>query len=565
MSIMLSLKAFLNDRLAAAAEDIFCAVEKTITEYKEEIFRSKDLEINRLRMQLTLLKTGLCVFLLSDPGTDNCLPSQHHPSLESHHFDEEEEDGGSSSTMEQEHAEPSEIKKEQQKSHRDFWTSHDEEQLEGLDSDIKDFISASSSLKTGLQEPSLTFHPYHNDGNSDESRDKPYSCSMCEKTFTNNSNLTAHIRTHTGERPYRCEICRKTFITTSALNRHQTIHTEGKHFICNFCGKSFKWMDSLTRHVRSVHKRDHVPVGPSSVTLTGPAPLRPRAPFISPSKMSIMLSLKAFLNDRLAAAAEDIFCAVEKTITEYKEEIFRSKDLEINRLRMQLTLLKTGLCVFLPLEPGTDNCLPSQLQPSHHHHAPPPPRQHHPSLETSESHHFDEEEEDGGSSSTMEQEHAEPSEIKKEQQKSHRDFWTSHDEEQLEGLDSDIKDFISASSSLKTGLQEPSLTFHPYHNNGNSDESRDKPYSCSVCEKRFSNCSHLTAHIRTHTGERPYRCEICRKTFITTSALNRHQTIHTEGKHFICNFCGKSFKWMESLGRHVRSVHKRDHVPVGPS
>ncbi|XP_051262119.1 zinc finger protein 233-like [Dicentrarchus labrax] len=279
-----------------------------------------------------------------------------------------------------------------------------------------------------------------------------------------------------------------------------------------------------------------------------------------------MHSLKAFLNERLTAAAEEIFGAVEKTIADYKEEISRSKDLEISRLRMQLKLLKS--------EPRLDRCLGAQLQQhTHHHHhlhpppPPPPPQQQQqlhqsiPAVEAPESQHC---EEDGGSS--MEQEHPEPSQVKKEQQRSHRDFWMGHDAEQLESLESDIKDFISSPSSLRGGLQDPTLPFHPNHhnanNNNNNEESKEKPYCCSVCEKRFSNCSHLAAHIRTHTGERPYRCEICRKTFITTSALNRHQTIHTEGKHFVCNYCGKSFKWMESLGRHMRSVHKRENLPV---
>ncbi|XP_045901497.1 zinc finger protein 568-like [Micropterus dolomieu] len=269
-----------------------------------------------------------------------------------------------------------------------------------------------------------------------------------------------------------------------------------------------------------------------------------------------MLSLKAFLSERLAAAAEEIFGAVEKTIAEYKEEISRSKDVEISRLRMQLKLLKS--------EPRLDRCLGAQLQQHthhhHHHHPHPPQQQHHqpvPVVEAPESQHC---EEDGGTS--MAQEHPEPSQVKKEHQKSHRDFWMAQDAEQLGSLESDIKDFISSPASLRLSLQDPTLPFHPNHHNNNGEESKEKPYCCSVCEKRFSNCSHLAAHIRTHTGERPYRCEICRKTFITTSALNRHQTIHTEGKHFVCNYCGKSFKWMESLGRHMRSVHKRENVPV---
>ncbi|CAF90850.1 unnamed protein product, partial [Tetraodon nigroviridis] len=138
-----------------------------------------------------------------------------------------------------------------------------------------------------------------------------------------------------------------------------------------------------------------------------------------------------------------------------------------------------------------------------------------------------------------------------------------HDEhEHLDHLESDIKNFMSSSSGLRGGLQDAGLPFHAgYMDPSNGEEPKERPYCCSVCEKRFSNSSHLAAHIRTHTGERPYRCDICRKTFITTSALNRHQTIHTEGKRFICNYCGKTFKWMESLGRHIRSVHKRDNQP----
>ncbi|XP_034030372.1 zinc finger and BTB domain-containing protein 49-like [Thalassophryne amazonica] len=255
-----------------------------------------------------------------------------------------------------------------------------------------------------------------------------------------------------------------------------------------------------------------------------------------------MQSLKVFLTERLAAAAEEIFAAVEKTITEYKEEICLAKDLEISRLRMQLKILRSDTRV--------DRCSPAVHLQQHQSAAAMP------AVEAPEPEHCDE---DGGPS--LEPEHPEASQVKKEQQRGHRDFWMSHEEEQLDSLEPDIKDFISPPSRLKSSFHDPaSLVFHHYH--GNSEESREKPYSCSVCEKRFSNCSHLAAHIRTHTGERPYRCEICRKTFITTSALNRHQTIHTEGKHYVCNYCGKSFKWMESLGRHVRSVHKRDNMSV---
>lgn len=48
--------------------------------------------------------------------------------------------------------------------------------------------------------------------------------------------------------------------------------------------------------------------------------------------------LRMFLNQRLTAAAEEIFGAVEKTIAEYQEEVCRSKE-ENGRLQRQLDIV----------------------------------------------------------------------------------------------------------------------------------------------------------------------------------------------------------------------------------
>uniref|UniRef100_A0A3B5K9N6 C2H2-type domain-containing protein n=2 Tax=Takifugu rubripes TaxID=31033 RepID=A0A3B5K9N6_TAKRU len=446
---MHSLRVFLNERLAAAAEEILGAVEKTIIEYREEICRSKDLEISRLRMQLKLLKSGwfyfytianqtmteyIVIWFSSTSRLDKSPPTR---SLEE------------SSGVEQKHPQPSLVKEELdlQQSQEEFWMDPEEhDHLDHLESDIKDFMSSPPGLRSGLQDAALSFHPYSSDNsNGDESRERPYCCSVCEKRFSNSSHLAAHIRTHTGERPYRCDICRKSFITTSALNRHQTIHSEGKRFICNYCGKTFKWMESLGRHIRSVHKRENQP------------------------ERGEVGGQQGGVRETGHASTPD----------------------QTQRWRHVLRLhQKTELTCHITVE-----------------------------------------------------------------------FWMDPEEhDHLDHLESDIKDFMSSPPGLRSGLQDAALSFHPYSSdNSNGDESRERPYCCSVCEKRFSNSSHLAAHIRTHTGERPYRCDICRKSFITTSALNRHQTIHSEGKRFICNYCGKTFKWMESLGRHIRSVHKREN------
>ena len=58
-----------------------------------------------------------------------------------------------------------------------------------------------------------------------------------------------------------------------------------------------------------------------------------------------MLHLRAFVSERLSAAALDIFGEVEKTLSLYQVEVSRSRE-EIILLRQQLELLRdnnTGL------------------------------------------------------------------------------------------------------------------------------------------------------------------------------------------------------------------------------
>ena len=65
--------------------------------------------------------------------------------------------------------------------------------------------------------------------------------------------------------------------------------------------------------------------------------------------MSQINTLKLFVNERLAAAAEEIFGMMEKTFTEHQVEISRlSKELDYQRrildiaLKPQLKLYRTG-------------------------------------------------------------------------------------------------------------------------------------------------------------------------------------------------------------------------------
>ncbi|XP_046408709.1 zinc finger protein 184-like [Ischnura elegans] len=80
---------------------------------------------------------------------------------------------------------------------------------------------------------------------------KPYSCSECDKSFSERSTLVSHIRTHTKEKPYSCNECEKSFSDRSSFVRHMRIHTKEKPYSCNQCDKSFSDKSNLVSHFRT--------------------------------------------------------------------------------------------------------------------------------------------------------------------------------------------------------------------------------------------------------------------------------------------------------------------------
>ncbi|XP_068178660.1 zinc finger protein 345-like [Antennarius striatus] len=81
---------------------------------------------------------------------------------------------------------------------------------------------------------------------------KTFSCPFCELTFSFRSDRQRHMMLHTGEKPFSCSFCGKGFRESRDLWVHTRIHTGEKPFNCSLCGKEFRQVQHLRLHM-SIH------------------------------------------------------------------------------------------------------------------------------------------------------------------------------------------------------------------------------------------------------------------------------------------------------------------------
>ncbi|RVE75385.1 hypothetical protein OJAV_G00016240 [Oryzias javanicus] len=55
----------------------------------------------------------------------------------------------------------------------------------------------------------------------------------------------------------------------------------------------------------------------------------------------------------------------------------------------------------------------------------------------------------------------------------------------------------------------------------------EKPFTCKECNRSFTQICHLRRHMKIHTGEKPYFCKECDRRFKDTYNLKTHMKIHT--------------------------------------
>ncbi|XP_077452370.1 uncharacterized protein LOC144071280 [Stigmatopora argus] len=87
--------------------------------------------------------------------------------------------------------------------------------------------------------------------------------------------------------------------------------------------------------------------------------------------------------------------------------------------------------------------------------------------------------------------------------------------------------------------------------------SGEKPYACTVCGWKSSRKCALVLHMMRHTGEKPHRCSLCGRRFRHTSSLSKHACLYAKGNPFPCSVCGAVFPRKSALASH-RKTHNTE-------
>ncbi|XP_077629895.1 zinc finger and BTB domain-containing protein 32 isoform X2 [Crocuta crocuta] len=118
-----------------------------------------------------------------------------------------------------------------------------------------------------------------------------------------------------------------------------------------------------------------------------------------------------------------------------------------------------------------------------------------------------------------------------------------------------------APGALATRVDQVSTAGPPHQQPPPPPPARSRPYSCSVCGKRFSLKHQMETHYRVHTGEKPFSCSLCPQRSRDFSAMTKHLRTHGVAP-YRCPLCRAGCPSLASMQAHMRS-HSPSQLPPG--
>eukprot|EP01083_Nonionella_stella_P089570 249939_1 len=90
--------------------------------------------------------------------------------------------------------------------------------------------------------------------------EREFKCDICDRCFRRGQDLTRHkaccLKKLSNPYPWKCDICERVFEKASTLAYHKATHSDHRPFKCEYCTARFKLHPYLVQHIIKVHKEN---------------------------------------------------------------------------------------------------------------------------------------------------------------------------------------------------------------------------------------------------------------------------------------------------------------------
>ncbi|XP_015241183.1 PREDICTED: uncharacterized protein LOC107091648 [Cyprinodon variegatus] len=363
-----------------------------------------------------------------------------------------------------------------------------------------------------------------------------YRCGICSERFRDPEELSEHGCLEARERPYTCTECNKYFLHASHLKKHQITHQQpwsDREYPCNQCNSSFSSSQHFLSHLKT-HVGTTIVLGQERDSSKG---------FICPVCHQCFSSATELIQH--FPTHPD--CSPEQEKAEQHTSDSESEEQEV--------LHPTTPIVYDCAECGKRFLKKEALL----HHNCSLKRQ-----EILENRYLDQEDASPTHEATGDEEEVDVigEDLYRCQdcsvQFSSKSSLLEHQNTQHSKILRDYKcETCGKTFSKKRYLRKHELRQHGPKEYVSTKADLEKKFKCIQCRARFNTCQDLSNHMRLHAEKHvgEYRCDMCYKSFSKRVLLRQHQESHVGEVVYECTECDKAFAFP-----HLLEEHQLSHV-----